>query len=110
MTIAYEKTRTMRIEIDLPVEGAMPWVRAVLQTVFKDEHGNTVQAVDRTGYVHRSLGEFALQMQTIIDPITQQEVTLSGAAAANMISAFVSSWILTDIGGVLNENGDIVKE
>lgn len=105
-----EKTRAMRIEIDLPVEGAMPWVRAVLQTVFKSADYETVQTVDRTGYVHRSLGEFATQMQTIIDPVTQKEVSLSGAAAANMISAFVSSWILTDTGGIINEHGDIVKE
>lgn len=105
-----EKTRTMRIEIDLPVEGTMPWVRAVLQTVFKDGEGNTVQTVDRTGYVHRSLGEFAGQVITMQDPVTGQEVTMSGVGASMMISAFVSSWILTDMGGILNEHGDIVKE
>ena len=110
MSPTIEKTRAMRIEIDLPLEGAMPWVRAVLQTVFKDADYRTTQVVDRTGHVHRSLGEFAGQMQTITDPITGQQVTLSGAGAAAMISAFVSSWILTDMGGVVNDQGDIVKE
>lgn len=88
----------------------MPWVRAVLQTVRKDEQYQTIQTVDRTGYVHRSLADFAAQMQTIVDPMTGKEVTLSGVALATIISSFVSSWILEDTGGVLNEHGDIVKD
>lgn len=105
-----EKTRAQQITIDLPTEEAMVWVRAALQTVLKDEQYKTVQTIDRTAYSHRSMGEFALQMQTFTDPVTGQEHTLSGAGAAAAIGAFVRSWILTDHGGRINEHGDIVKE
>lgn len=103
------KVRSQKIEIDLPKEDALPWVRATLQRCIKDEEYKTVQTVDRIGYVHRSAEQFALQMTTIVDPLTGQQHTLSGIAVAVLIRDMVSAWIVEDRGGVINEYQDIIE-
>lgn len=103
------KIRSQQIVIDLPVENAMPWVRATLQKCVKDSQYQTVQTVDRVGFVHRSLADFAAQMTTITDPVTGQTHTISGVAASLLIGAMVSAWIVADRGGSINEHDDIIE-
>jgi hypothetical protein len=105
-----KKIRSQQIVIDLPKEGAMPWVRATLQRCDKDENYQTVQTVDRVGFVHRSLADFAAQMTTITDPVTGQTHTLSGVAASLLIGDMVSEWIIEDRGGTINEHQDIIED
>jgi hypothetical protein len=103
------KIRSQHIAIDLPLEGALPWVRATLQRCTKDENYQTVQTVDRVGFVHRSLADFAAQMTTITDPVTGQTHTVSGVGVALLIGAMVSAWIVEDRGGIINEHDDIIE-
>jgi hypothetical protein len=105
-----EKTRAQQIVIDLPTEESATWIRAVLQTVIKNDNYETIQVVDRTAFIHRNLSEIATQTVNITDPVTGANVTLSGIGVALAVTAFVRDWILSDKGGVVNNHGDIVKE
>lgn len=106
-----QKIRAQQIVLDLPYENAEVWVRAVLQTVFKDEDYQTVQTVDRMGAIHRQLSDFALQVKTITDPVTGNEITISGVGLGFAISSFVKQWILDDVPATIeNQHGDIIKE
>ena len=103
------KIRSQQIVIDLPTETGEVWVRSTLQKCVKDENYNTVQVVDRVGYTNRSSTDIIMQMTTIVDPVTQQTHTISGAGAYVLIRDLVSSWIVQDRGGVVNEFGDIIE-
>lgn len=103
------KIRSQQITIDLPTETAEVWVRAALQRCVKDDDYKTVQTVDRVGFVHRAASEIVIQMVTFTDPVTGQQHTVSGAGAYILIRDFVTSWILADRGGALNEHQDIIE-
>lgn len=105
-----EKTRAQQITIDLPTEDSMVWVRAALQTVIKNDSYNTIQTIDRTAFVTRNMGQFATQILEFTDPVTGATQNISGAGVASAITAFVRSWILSDLGGSINEHDDIVKD
>ena len=106
-----KKIRAQQITLELPTEGAEVWVRAMIQTVYKDANYQTIQTVDRTNSLHRRFSEFVLQTETVQDPVTGQSTTLSGAGLALAVSAFVKAWILEDTpGSVLNAEDDIIQE
>ncbi len=106
-----KKVRAQQIVLDLPTEEAEVWIRAVVQTVFKDADYNTVQTVDRTASLHRRFSEFAMQVEAVQDPVTGQSLAISGAGLALAVSAFVKTWILADTPrSSLNAAGDIVLE
>lgn len=104
------KVRSQQIVIDLPTETAEVWVRATLQRCVKDEETyETIQTVDRIGFVHRAASQIAMQMTTFTDPVTGQAHTISGAGAYILIRDLVSAWIIADRGGSLNEHADIIE-
>lgn len=104
------KLRTQQITLDLPMEDAEVWVRAVLQKVIKDADYRTIQTVDREGAVNRLFSEFATTRLTIIDPVLGQEITLSGAGLGVAVGEFVKQWMLEDVSGTfINDRGDVIK-
>lgn len=103
------KIRSQQIVIDLPTEEAEVWVRATLQKCVKDADYQTVQTMDRVGHIHRSASQIVMQMTTFVDPVTQQQHTVSGAGAYILIRDLVSAWIIEDRGGALNEHNDIIE-
>jgi len=105
-----KKLRSQKITIDLPTETSEVWVHAVLQTVFKDTDYRTIQTIDLTGHINRSISQFATQMESVTDPVTGQQVTMSGAGVATLIKQFIIKWIQEDNGGTLNEVGDLIVE
>lgn len=106
---AINKVRSQQIVIDLPTEEAEVWIRATLQRCVKNEHYETVQTVDRVGYIHRAASQIIMQMTTITDPVTGQQHTISGAGAYLLIRDMVSAWIVADRGGHINEHQDIIE-
>ena len=104
------KIRSQQITIDLPTETAEVWVRATLQRCVKDDATyETVQTVDRVGFVHRAASEIIMQMTTIVDPVTGQQHTISGAGAYILIRDMVTAWIVQDRGGIINEHHDVIE-
>lgn len=104
------KVRSQQITIDLPTETAEVWVRATLQRCVKNaENYETVQTVDRIGFVHRAASQIVAQMTTFVDPVTGQQHTISGAGAYILIRDLVSAWIIADRGGALNDQADIIE-
>lgn len=105
-----KKIRSQQIIIDLPTEDAEVWVRATLQRCIKDDATyETVQTIDRVGFVHRAASDIVMQMTTIVDPVTGQSHTISGAGAYMLIRDMVSAWIVADRGGAINERADIIE-
>lgn len=87
------------------------WVRSTLQRCIKDPVTyQTVQMIDRVGYVHRSASGIATQMTTFTDPVTQEVHTISGAGVATLIRDLVVAWIIEDRGGALNHLNDIIED
>lgn len=106
-----KKIRAQQIILELPAEEAEVWIRATIQTVYKDADYKTTQTVDRTAALHRQFSEFATQIEVVQDPVTGNTVAISGAGVAMAVSAFVKAWILADTpGSVLNSAGDIILE
>lgn len=103
------KLRAQQIQIDLPVEGAYVWVRAILQRVVKNEDYQTIQTVDRVEQVNRMAENFQMEIRSFTDPVTGQQVTLSGAGLAMSVSEFCKGWMLQDIPNTaLNDQGDVI--
>lgn len=105
-----KKLRAQKIEIDLPAEESEAWLNTTLQNIIKDGDYNTVQRIDRVGFTHRSLSSVATEMHTLVDPVTQQEYSISGAGVAQAIKTFVVAWMQQDHGGTVNEHGDLITE
>jgi S-adenosylmethionine hydrolase len=107
-----EKIRVQNIAIDLPTEESTHWLRATLQRAMKDDDWNTVQLVDRVGYVIRSIPDTATQMVTITDPVTKKQITASVAGAASLIKELMCMWTIEDLSkqgkhAFINSYGDI---
>lgn len=105
-----KKVRAQQIKIDLPTEESAIWVNVVRQTVIKDGAFTSVQSIDRTGYTNRTVSQFATNMITVIDPITQQPVTVSGAGIAALVKRMVGNWLIEDCNGEWNGDNIIIKE
>ena len=105
-----KKIRAQHISIDLPTETSVPWVRVAIQSVFKNDNYETQQVVDRTAYTLREVTKFATEIINITDPVTGQDVSISGAGAVALVKKMIGSWIAADHNGKLNEFGDIITE
>jgi hypothetical protein len=105
-----KKLRAQHISIDLPTEISAPWVRVAIQTVYKNDDYETVQVVDRTAYTLREVSKIATEMTTLVDPVTQKELTISGAGAVTVVKKLIGKWIAEDHNGRLNEHDDIITE
>jgi hypothetical protein len=104
------KIRSQQIIIDLPTEDAPVWVQATLQKVIKDADYNTAQTIDRVGFVNRTFSDFMMQIVPVTDPVTGQSHVISGAAIALLIRDLVSTWIVEDRGGIINDKSDVIEE
>lgn len=103
------KIRAQQIVLDMPTEAAEVWARVMVQKVVKDADYNTIQVIDRTGHIHREMSDFYGQIVTVIDPLSNAEVTVSGAAISAAMAEMVKAWMLAEHrGAVENEYGDII--
>lgn len=105
--------RTAKLTIDIPVPGAEPFISGILQKVVVNEFDEVVQVIPRQDNVYRRASKIALELTTITDPVTGQEITLSGAGMSVAITAAFCRWIIEDlaedgIAAHLNEHGRII--
>jgi hypothetical protein len=105
------KLRAQKIVLDMPREGQPIWVNISIQACIKDNGYNTIQVVDRRYQIARSFDDFAASLITIVDPVTGNEITLSGAALGQGISELVRSWMLAELpSAAINDRNDIIQE
>lgn len=103
------KIRAQQIVLDMPTEAAEVWARVMVQKVVKDADYNTIQVIDRTSHIHREMSDFYGQSVTVVDPVSNAEITLSGAAIGAAMAEMVKTWMLTEhTGATENEYGDII--
>jgi hypothetical protein len=106
-----KKLRAQKIILDMPREGHPVWANIVIQVCVKDDDYETIQVVDRRYQINRIFGDFAASMVTFTDPVTGQQITLSGAGVGQGISELVRGWMLAELpGAVVNDRNDIVQE
>lgn len=106
-----DKLRAQQVVIDTPQEGGNIWINTVIQKLIKNEEGEITQRIDRAYETHRSLSEVFEETKTIMDPVTGQRLTVSGAGAAMIVKAFVLSWMQEDHGGnILKDDNNNNKE
>lgn len=104
-----KKLRTQHISIDLPTEDSIHWVNAVVQTVYKDpDTYKTIQTIDRTGQIIRSVNDVAGETVTVQDPVTGNTIQISVAGIALAIRACFNRWCIEDYNGEINEHDDII--
>jgi hypothetical protein len=105
------KLRAQKITLDMPREGQPVWADIVIQVCVKDDDYETIQVIDRRYKINRTFDDFAGSLVTFTDPVTGQQITLSGAGVGQGISELVRGWMLDELpGAVVNDRGDIVQE
>lgn len=107
--------RTAKLVIDLPVPGAEPFIRGVIQKIVVDENDNVLQVIPRQDEWYRRSSRIVADMVTFTDPVTSQQHTLSGAGLQVAITEMVSKWIIEDkakegITCSVNEHGRLIVE
>jgi len=104
------KIRASQIVIDMPTEDAPVWVWATWQRCIKDADYRTTQTVDGVLNTNASLSSFAMQIESVVDPVTGQTVTASGAAVAMLIKQLALTWALPRYpGSYVNDQGDLIE-
>jgi hypothetical protein len=93
------QTRAWEVRIDNPRDGD-PTIHYRTEQVILDEDLNTFMLKDRkkTPDVQRSFSKIATQMITFKDPVTQQEITISGYGVADAIAIFFEKFWKEDQG------------
>jgi hypothetical protein len=93
------QTRAWEIRIDNPRDGD-PTIHYRTEQMIIDDELNTVMLKDRrkTPDVQRRFSKIATQMITFKDPVTQQEITLSGYGVADAIAIFFEKFWEEDNG------------
>jgi len=100
--------RTSHLSITSPTELSEPWINGQVQRVVLDAEGEITQTLNRTEQMHRRFGLIATDMVTVSDPVTQQEVTLSGYGLQLAIQAIVAQWLVEDNpGAFIDEQGRV---
>lgn len=104
-----KKIRSMKITIDLPTESSQVWTQVILQKVIKTEQGVVIQTIDDVERITKPLPAFAMQMINITDPVTQQNITISGAGVAQAITQAILEWMHEKFEGAII-NGEFIEE
>ena len=97
-----KKIRAQKIEIDMPKDGSEPWIRVIVQEIIDDQNDNLpAQMIDRYAQMYRRLSKVQAQMVTFVDPLTQQEHTVSIAGIAVAMTVGVQEWLVEDHDGTI---------
>lgn len=107
--------RTAKLVIDLPVPGAEPFIMGIVQNVIVDADDNVLQIIPRQDQMHRRSSEILTDIVTLTDPVTQDELVVSGAGLQMAITAMVSKWLIEDcaadgVSAQVNQYGRVIIE
>jgi len=91
-----EALRTGQIEIDTQKMGDEQWIAATIQNLELNSDGSVASEKMRDGKVYRKVSDVALEMITVTDPVTQQQLTMSVAGMGTAIKTLMIKWILED--------------
>jgi hypothetical protein len=88
-TPEFKQIRAWEVRIDNPLNGD-PTLIYRTEKVLLDENEELIYREDRRHVpdISTKFSDVALEFITIIDPVTQQPITLSGAAVAESIAVF----------------------
>ena len=90
--------RSQRIAIDLPTPKGYKWIDIRIQSFEVTPEGAMGSLVDDAERLNRRLDKVALETITVIDPVTQQEVTISVAGLAEAIKWTAYRWLEEEYG------------
>ena len=88
-----EKLRSSKITIEIPKVDSEPWVHVTVNKMFLDDDGEMTNNQPRFDYISKPLSSVGTEIYTFMDPVTQQEVTISGYGLASAITSYVKNTI-----------------
>ncbi len=100
--------RTGSIEIDAQKVDGIQWVSAKIQKLLINDEGRVLSESGREFRLHRRIDQVALEMTTVVDPVTGKEVTVSVAGVGTLIKAAMTRWMLEDHGAKYDPVLDVV--
>lgn len=102
------KLRASKIAIETPREGAETWVHITIQQVIKDDEGNIKNIIPRYDYISFPLQDIGVDFYSAMDPLTQQNIEVSGYGTASLIGAIVIKEMLKKYEGTVTPEGDVI--
>lgn len=86
--------RTEVIEIDLIEPDGIQWVTASIQKVQLDADNKIISVVAKDDKMYRRIDKVIFEQITFIDPITQQEITMTIAGLGVAIKTAMVAWMI----------------
>ena len=102
------KVRSSQITIEVPKEGAEPWIRVVVQRV--EKNGDIVNTVDRWDSFNKRLSDVATQQYPIPASVNCESGVFSFVDVAQAITTVVVMWLAEKYNGTIQPNGDVIIE
>lgn len=102
------KMRASKISIEVPYENSEPWLHIEVQKVLKNDDGTIINVIPRADYISYPLSEFMTNVYTFGDPVLNEVHNNSGAGAASLISIIVVKMLLSEYGGYVTNDGDVI--
>jgi hypothetical protein len=102
------KVRSQQITIEVPKEGAEPWVRIVVQRV--ERNGDIVNTVDRWDSFNKRLSDVVAEQFPIPESINCETGTFTFVDVASAITTVVIVWLAQRYNGMIQPNGDVIIE
>ena len=100
--------RAGRIEIDTVKIHGPKWIVATLSRLEIDDNGNVISERIRDEKIYRKAENVATELVTVVDPVTQQQVTVSVAGLAGLIKATMINWMQEDFPSIYDPELDLV--
>lgn len=93
-----ERFRASKIAIEIPKPDSEPWVHITVNKMLLNDNGDIVSSVPRFAYISRPLSQIGMNAYPFVDPVTQQDIEVSGYGLAEAITSYVDK-ILKDAYG-----------
>lgn len=101
------KLRTSKISIEVPSEGAEPWIHVEIQKILKDDDGKILNIYPRWNYFSEPLTSLAKKTCPYRDFI-KTEGLISGYGISIALSSLILTLMVEKYGGTPTSDGDLL--
>lgn len=103
------KIRSSQITIEVPKEGAEPWIRVVVQRV--EKNGDIVNTVDRWDSFNKRMSDLAGEMYPMPPTVDCESGVFSFLDVGQAITTVVVMWLAERYNGTIDPvTGDVIIE
>ncbi len=102
------KVRASHITIEVPKEGAEPWISVMVQRI--ESNGKIVNTVDNYDRFNKRMSVVAFDIYTLPPQYAIAGDQFSLVNISAMINIVVLNWLCVRYDGTVNSNGDVIIE